>query len=205
MRPSATPDGTPGPAGPLDLPSPPLADPSLGIHLRPWGRSGEDATALAEAWRDPVLRAATGVPPHPSVSFARRWIAGEADRRARGLALDLVVSPLPPAGGPARSGTEGGGAVWGEVGLRAIDPTAGRAELGWWITAAQRRRGFASAAVDLIAGWALGPPLDLLQVWARIDRANEHAARVAARAGFTLLGHAGGIDVWARTAAIVAS
>lgn len=205
MRPTARRDGTPGGARPLALPSPPLAAPSLGICLRPWGWGSDDATALATAWRDPVLRVATGVPTDVSVAFARRWIAGESERRARGVALDLVVSPLPPGGNALEGGAAWSGGVWGEVGLRGVDAAAARGEVGWWIAPAHRRRGLASAAVDLIAAWALGPPLDLRQVWARLDPGNEPAARVAARAGFTLLGRAGGVDVWARTAAIVAS
>ncbi|MFP3901586.1 MAG: GNAT family N-acetyltransferase, partial [Acidimicrobiia bacterium] len=109
---------------------------------------------------------------------------------------DRHAAPVPPSAP--------GGPVWGEVGLRSFDPAAGRAEVGWWIASAQRGRGLASSAVDLLSAWALGPPLGLRQVWARIDPANHAAARVAHRVGFARLGHAGGSDVWARAAAIVA-
>jgi len=196
----APPGAGDGPAGALPLPEPPLADPDAGIVLRPWGRP-HDASALADAWDDPALRAAGTVPAGASPELAARWIAGEATRRARGLALDLVVAPLAAAGGDV----EEADAVWGEVGLRNIDPGAGRAEIGWWISAPVRRRGLASAAVSLLAGWGLGPPLGLRQVWARIDRANVAAARVAVRAGFRHLGDVERTAVWARTAAIVAS
>lgn len=209
-------DGGSGRRAALPLPSPPLVDRPHGIVLRPWGRGRDDATALAAAWRDPTLRATTSVPADASLLFARRWIAGEAERRARGLALDLVVSSLPDPGHPRAgdppagsvlpdAGAAPGGPVWGEVGLRSIDPVAGRAEVGWWIAPGQRGRGLASAAVDLLSAWALGPPLGLRQVWARIDPANHAAARVASRAGYARLGHAGGTVVWARAAAIVAS
>ena len=117
---------------------------------------------------------------------ARRWIVGESERRVRGLALDLVISPLDDE------------AVWGEVGLRGFDAAVRRAEIGWWLAPEARGRGVAAVAVHLVTAWALGPPLVLRQVWARIDPDNVASARVAAGAGFRLLGRAGGGDVWAR-------
>ena len=128
------------------------------------------------------------VPPDTSPTGARRWIAGELQRRRRGLALDLVVSPV------------GGDLVWGEVGLRGFDPAVRRAELGWWLAPGARGRGVAAAAVDLVAAWSLGAPLGLRQVWARIDPANRASADVAAAAGFHRLGAAGGADIWSREA-----
>jgi RimJ/RimL family protein N-acetyltransferase len=128
------------------------------------------------------------VPSDPSPAGARRWIAGEQERRRRGLALDLVVSPM------------GGDLVWGEVGLRGFDPAVRRAEVGWWLAPAARGRVVAAAAVGLVAAWALGAPLGLLQVWARIDPANEASAHVAEAAGFRRLGAAGATDIWSREA-----
>jgi RimJ/RimL family protein N-acetyltransferase len=61
------------------------------------------------------------VPPDSSPAGARRWIAGESERRRRGLALDLVVSPLDDD------------LVWGVVGLRGFDAAVRRAEIGWWL------------------------------------------------------------------------
>jgi RimJ/RimL family protein N-acetyltransferase len=58
----------------------------------------------------------------------------------------------------------------------------------------------AAAAVDLMAAWALGAPVGLRQVWARIDPTNQASAHVAAAAGFRRLGAAGPTDVWSREA-----
>jgi RimJ/RimL family protein N-acetyltransferase len=58
----------------------------------------------------------------------------------------------------------------------------------------------AAAAVELVAAWALGAPLGLRQVWARIDPANQASAQVAAAAGFHRLGAAGAAAVWSREA-----
>jgi RimJ/RimL family protein N-acetyltransferase len=88
--------------------------------------------------------------------------------------------------------------VWGEVGLRGLDPAVRRAEVGWWLAPEARGRGAAAIAVDLVATWALGAPLRLRQVWARIDPDNTASARVAAEARFRCLGRAGGGEVWAR-------
>ncbi len=138
------------------------------------------------AWRDPSVVGANPAPADASAERAERWIAGEPERRARCLALDLVIGPVDAD------------AVWGEVGLRAFDLDARRAEVGWWLTPDARGRGLAAVAVDLLATWALAPPLGLRQLWAGIDPANAASARVAAAAGFRLLGPAGVGEVWAR-------
>ena len=88
--------------------------------------------------------------------------------------------------------------MWGEVGLRGFDVAVGRAEIGWWVAPRPAAAGVAAAAVDLVATWALAEPLGLRQVWARIDPDNVASSRVAAAAGFRLLGRAGGGEVWAR-------
>ncbi len=170
---------------PLPLPEPELVDATSGVRLRRWRATEGDVAALVAAWHDGSVMAANPVPQDASPEAAQRWILGEAERRARGLALDLVISA-------------GGSPVWGEVGLRGFDPVARRAEVGWWLAPEARGHGIAAAAVDLLVGWALAPPLDLRQVWARIDPANVVSGRVAARARFRLLGTADGRAVWAR-------
>jgi RimJ/RimL family protein N-acetyltransferase len=171
----------------VPLPSPELADAVHGIRLRPWTDDAGDVAALDAAWRDPSVAHDNPVPADVSPDTARRWIVGESDRRLRGLALDLVISPID------------GDPVWGEVGLRRFDMVVRRAEVGWWLAPHARRRGMAAVAVDLLTTWALGPPLGLRQVWARIDGANLASARVAEHAGFRRLGAAASITVWART------
>lgn len=171
---------------PLPLPQPELVDASRGLRLRPWRDDPGDAAALVAAWRDRAVATANPVPEDPSPDAARRWLAGEPERRARGLALDLVVGPWDEL------------AVWGEVGLARIDRATRRAEVGWWLAPTARGRGLAAAAVALLTTWALGPPLALARVWARIDPANPSSARVAERAGLRRLGTAAGTDVWAR-------
>jgi RimJ/RimL family protein N-acetyltransferase len=186
----------PGPAPrPLPLPQPELVDATCRVRLRPWSDVPGDIAGLVAAWRDPSVTAANPVPADTSPEAARRWILGEADRRDRGLALDLVISPLDDLAAHPRTGRS---PVWGEVGLRGFDPVARRAEVGWWLAPEARGHAIAAAAVDLLVGWALAPPLDLRQVWARTDPADVASGRVAERARFRLLGTADGRAVWAR-------
>lgn len=173
---------------PIALPDPPLADPSVGIVLRPWAATPADAEALAAAWADPEIAAATRVPDDTSADAAARWIAREPARRAAGRSLDLVVAPL-----------VGGDAVLGEVGLTTIDRERRRAEMSWWIAAGHRGRGLGGRAARLLADWALSPAGDFDQVWARIAPGNSASARVAAAAGLVELGPGGGTVVWARS------
>lgn len=152
-------------ARPLPLPDPPLADGV--VRLRPWLVA--DAAALAAAWADPEVQRWTAVPPRRSEADAARWIAGDAERRRCGLALDLVVSPADPLDGT----------VLGEVGLGPIDWGAGRANLGWWVAAPARGRGVASRAAALLAAWTvatLGLAVDV-----DVDPANPASAKVARR------------------------
>ena len=124
----------------LPLPEPTLA--WMRCLLRLWEVG--DAATLAAAWSDPELRHWLPVPDHADLVAASAWIAGEADRRRAGLALDLVaVEPdggvpggpdADPVGRPGNgSGVAGeaGADVLGEVGLSAFDPEDGTAMIGW--------------------------------------------------------------------------
>lgn len=167
---------TPPPA-PLPLPDPPLRDGD--VQLRPWRL--EDAPALAAAWTDPEIERWTGVPPQRDETVAARWIRGDADRRARGLSLDLVV--------------ELDGAVVGEVGLVGFEHATGRAEIGWWTAAEGRGRGVASRAAALVAEWAVSE-LDLDLLVAVCDAGNPASGAVARSAGFHLAARDGTVERW---------
>lgn len=180
------------PASSISLPDPQLQDAATGILLRRWGLGTGDAEALTAAWNDPQVVAGTAVPADRSVDAAERWIAGEAERRRRGLALDLVASSFRPEDADFDPD------VLGEVGLANLE--GGRAEVGFWLAAHARGRGVATAAVRMLTGWALAPRgPGLRQVWARTRPANAPAAGVLERAGFTCLGAADSSNVWSFT------
>ena len=162
---------------PVPLPDPPLVDGELA--LRPW--DALDAADLVAAWADAEVARWTGVPPHSDETAARRWIAGDAHRRARGLALDLVI--------------EADGDVVGEIGLTEIDPERRSAEIGWWVGSRRRNRGFASRSARLVTQWALSE-LNLDAIVARCHPSNPASGGVAQAAGLAPAGTAGEVELW---------
>lgn len=167
---------------PVPLPDPPLSDGPL--TLRPWRLA--EAAALVAAWADPEVARWTGVPPRPDATAARRWIQGDADRRAHGLSLDLVMDV--------------DGAIAGEVGLAAIDIGARTAEIGWWVSPGHRGQRLATRAAALVASWAV-EELCVDTVLARCAGANPGSSGVARAASFALVGDPGGAELWRFTAA----
>jgi RimJ/RimL family protein N-acetyltransferase len=164
---------------PLPLPDPALVDGDL--SLRPW--QDGDVHVLAGAWADPEISRWTGAPADPSVEGARRWIAGERDRRTRGLALDLVIAD--------------GGLPVGEIGITRFDRHRRTAEIGWWVVRSHRGRGLATRAARLVAAWAV-TELCIDRVYARVDPRNPRSLAVARSAGLQRLGAASdGLEVWA--------
>ena len=165
----------------LSLPEPLLA--GKRCLLRSWELG--DAPALAAAWSDAEVRHWLPVPDVVDQVAAAAWIAGQADRRQAGLALDLVAveQGMGPAGDPA-TGPAVGGEVLGEVGLSAFDPERGAARIGWWTVAAQRRRGIATEMVRILTAWALGPPLGLDILVAEMEPNNVGSLAVARAAGY---------------------
>jgi RimJ/RimL family protein N-acetyltransferase len=149
---------------PLPLPDPPLADDA--IRLRPW--RAHDVDALVDAWADKEIQRWTRVPPRRGEADALRWIAAEELRRERGLALDLVISPS-----DATDTT-----VLGEVGMVPLAGGPSRAELGWWVSAAHRRRHVATRAVGLFAAW-LRDDLAFTDLFAEVDPDNPASIWVA--------------------------
>ena len=169
------------------LPWPPLADPETRIGLRPWGAGEDDAPALAAAWADPEVARWTSVPPDTSVDAARAWIRGEEQRRARGLAMDLVISRLDEPR-----------TIHGEVGFAMVEPDKRWAELGFWLAPSARGAGRAAAAVRVFADWSLRE-LPVSRLFARTQPDNPAAGRVAEAAGLVRAGELDtGTQVWVR-------
>ena len=169
----------------LPLPEPTLA--GMRCLLRPWEL--RDAATLVAAWSDPEVRRWLPVPDHPDRAAAADWIAGEADRRRAGLALDLVaVEPVTGPGIGSDAAVEAAADVLGEVGLSAFDPEAGAAMIGWWTVDRHRRRGVATEMVRLLTTWALGPPLGLDVLVAEVEPANPGSVAVALAAGYGEVG-----------------
>ena len=143
------------------------------IALRPW-RAGDEAE-LVDAWHDADVLRWTAPPAPADHRAAERWIDGAAARTAAGIAVDLVIT-APPSD-----------EAQGEVGLYAFDRRRRGAQVGYWVAAGSRGRGYAAAALDLVAEWVLVP--DRLAVLvARCHGDNHYSKAVAAAAGFDLAG-----------------
>ena len=149
----------------IPLPDPPLSDGRM--TLRPWCPG--DGPALAAAWADPEVVRWTGAPAGADAAAAERWITGEADRRARGVALDLVIDV--------------DGQVAGEVGIVDVADAPGTAEIGWWVAPDHRGHGIAAGAARLVASWVVDE-LSVAKVVARCHPDNPASAGVARAAGF---------------------
>ena len=174
---------------PLALPdgSLPHADPPLA--LRPWRSAPGDVAALAAAWADPDVVRWTAVPADHGPDAAARWIAGEGQRRADGVAVDLAVTLL-----------EDQEMVIGEVGLVVANAERGWAEVGYWMLPAWRGGGRARAALALFTQWALRD-LPLRRLFARTAADNPASGAVAAGAGYRRRGRlADGTVVWSHDA-----
>jgi RimJ/RimL family protein N-acetyltransferase len=173
----------------LPLPWPPLVHGLAGFSLRPWGGSPGDADALARAWTDPDVVRWTKVPSETDVDAARKWIAGDEQRRERGLSLDLAVAPL-----------EDPEQVIGEIGLVLVEPARLWAEVGYWLVPSVRGAGLGATALRLFSDWAVAD-LPVKRLFARTHPDNPASAGVAKGAGFDHAGELdGGISVWVRDA-----
>jgi RimJ/RimL family protein N-acetyltransferase len=140
------------------------------LLLRPWVAA--DAKWIVDAHRDPGIR-------HwhtrtvESVGEAEELIDRYAqDWQAETSANWAVVAP--------------DGDVLGRVALCAIQLESGEAEIGYWVRAAARGRGTASAAVQILSTWAFDAGFHRL--FLHHSTANSASCGVARKAGFTFEG-----------------
>lgn len=149
--------------------SPPeLLVPSIqGLSLRAF--QIRDANRLARlAGVDSVVRFTLGIPLPYSVSAAREWIAGLAERHASGVELIFALS-LDQA-------------LIGSVGL-TLELEHRRAEIGYWLGEGYRGRGYARAAVECVCQYAFAT-LALRRVYALCFPENVTSHRLLEAAGF---------------------
>lgn len=149
-------------AGPLDLPV--LTDGV--VLLRPFADA--DAGALAEIWRDPVIRSRNTLP-EPTDEAALKWIALSAARAAAGKAWEWAIVDL---------ATD---RVAGRRALKHIDWTDRRASAAAWVGPRFRGDHFAARSLRLAAGHAFAQGLVRIQGDCEVD--NEAGFRSMVSAG----------------------
>lgn len=161
------------------------------VVLRPWTQA--DAQFLAEASADPAIRQYNGDhdrhgKPDPLQSL------DQIEFRVAGFARNLDAH--------ANGGTPAGVAFVIEdearqaVGCCGVDDWTGEdvAQIGYWLTAAGRGRGYATRAVVLLTGWLF--ELGAARVFLTVVAGNEGSAAVARRAGFAYEGTMRSHAVW---------
>lgn len=148
------------------------------VRLRPL-RPG-DAGILAASWADPDVRHWLSMPGEGLSERAASYIARRryADNSAHGSWW--VVSA--PDSDDFR----------GVIGLQNFD--SGSAEVGYWLHAAARGKGLATAAVDAVRTYATmseaAGGLGLRRLWLGVADGNAASEKVALRAGFERFGRA---------------
>jgi RimJ/RimL family protein N-acetyltransferase len=151
----------------IPIPDPPLTDGE--IRLRPWER--RDVAAVTAACQDPEIPRWTVVPLKYTERHARDFINGTAADIAAGRELALAI-------------VDSGDRVLGALGLSNFDWPDLKAEIGYWMAAEARRRGFGARGTRMLAVWAIRTlGLERVELLAHPD--NEASQRLAERAGFT--------------------
>jgi [ribosomal protein S5]-alanine N-acetyltransferase len=124
------------------------------IDLRPFKEG--DAPALAEIWRDPVIRARNRIP-EASEKAARTWVAEVAARVEAREAWEWAVVDL------------SSGALAGRRALKEIDRKRGQAVAATWIAPGFRGRRFASRSLRLAAAHAFANGIVRIQAECDVD------------------------------------
>ena len=169
-------EGGPGPAATAGPPAP-IVVPDRGIAggrilLREWRRA--DIPGLVRLVDDPQIRRWLDRIPDPyTVDDAAEYIAGARVRLTAGTAAGLAVVV--------------DGALAGSVGMRLDAEDRCTAEIGYWVAAAARGRGVATAATRLLLEFGFAA-LGLRRIELNAAVGNAASRRVAEKAGFGLEG-----------------
>lgn len=144
-----------------------------GFVLRPWRR--EDLAAVHAGMQDPEVPRWTRIPegnPPTAVRSYFDWL--EPRREAEDELMFAIADPATDV-------------FLGAISLLRIEWDAGRAEIGYWMSAGARGRGLASGAVRALARYAF-TAIGMRRLELRIDPRNVASVGVAVRAGFELEG-----------------
>ena len=162
------------------------------VTLRPWSKA--DAGFMADAYADPMILRYNGVldrggRPAPPLSITdAEVVIGEFSAKWRAFS----TTEIPPGVAFAITGARSGDLV----GCCGVDDWSKSdvAQIGYWITASARGRGYATRAVILLTNWLFD--LGAARVFLTIVADNEESVAVARRAGFEYEGTMRSHGVW---------
>lgn len=152
------------------LPSWPATQPAYGsIVLREF--TDEDTHLAIELGNDPYIPLIGSLPAFPNGQQALDWIRRQRGRLAEGTGLSFAIADA-----------ESGHAV-GMIGLWLRNLPAGRATVGYSVSAAHRGRGIASSALKALTtfAWTI-PALHRIELY--IEPWNGSSIRVAEASGY---------------------
>jgi RimJ/RimL family protein N-acetyltransferase len=138
------------------------------LVLRPY--RSDDVEAVYAACQDPDIQRWIGVLPSPYTRDDARGFVTELapGDRASGRGMPVAI--------------EAGGRLVGSSGLQFWPGRLGP-EIGYWVAAGERGKGYAAEATRGLASWAFGRGADRVHLW--VDVGNAVSQTVARRAGFT--------------------
>ena len=143
-----------------------------------------DAEAFLAGFSDPVVHENTyGGRLAPTPEAIGAYLAGVAGRLARGEALILAVT------------SRQDGTFLGTTMLFGFEPS-GRAEIGFWLSAAARGRGLGTATIGLTLRWGFDE-LGLTRIEGLTAPANRLSQQAMRRAGMRREADRGGFVVYA--------
>jgi RimJ/RimL family protein N-acetyltransferase len=138
------------------------------VSLRPWALA--DVPTLTAIWQDEELQRRFAVPPPVTDASTTGYVRGVTGAWHDGVQLSLAI--------------EAGGAVVGGCDIDELPSDA--PQLGYWLAADARGRGYATRASALLAEWARDE-LGVRRLEMEIEPDNHASIRVADRLGFTCL------------------
>jgi RimJ/RimL family protein N-acetyltransferase len=131
----------------------------------------DDAPMVREASTDPFIPLITTVPPNGSTEEIRAFIERQHGRSATGVGYSFAI---------AERDTD---RAVGQIGLWLDNVRHGRASIGYWIVASQRRRGIAATALRAITEWGLRLP-EVARVELYVEPWNTGSLRTAELVGY---------------------
>ncbi len=139
------------------------------VLLREWTMT--DALHVHEMVQDPEIPRFMSIPLSQTVEGVRRWLSSRAEGWAGGVDMSFAIDAVH------------GGRLLGSVGLERSLDDAAVAEIGYWIGAHERQRGYARRAVNLVAEWAFAEAgIERLEITTHED--NYGSQKVAEACGF---------------------
>jgi RimJ/RimL family protein N-acetyltransferase len=131
----------------------------------------DDVPLVEEAAADPFIPLITTVPSNGTAGEIRAFIQRQRSRSATGQGCSFAV---------AERDTD---RAVGQIGLWLDNIRHGRASIGYWIVASQRRRGIAGSALRAITAWGFSLP-EVARLELYVEPWNTGSWRTAEGAGY---------------------